>query len=93
MSEVITEKTTREIAQEIVLTGGTHVHGSIICFERNALAYAIDKALRDRDECAARIAESFAPEIDCITDPMEHSYAYGKKMAALAIAAAVRGSK
>jgi hypothetical protein len=36
---------TREIAQTIILTGGTHAHGSIMCFERNALADAIDAAL------------------------------------------------
>jgi len=58
-----TEKSTREIAQEIILTGGKHAHGSIICFERNALADAIDRALRDRDERAAKIAESFGTEV------------------------------
>jgi hypothetical protein len=82
-----TERSPREIAQEIILTGGKHAHGSIMCFERNALADAIDRALRDRDERAAKIADAEHARL-------YHGVDYGDEddSPAFRIASAIRGT-
>lgn len=52
------EKSTRDIAEEI-----SQEFGSEFELDRRDLTLAVDKALRDRDERAAKIAESFSTEI------------------------------
>ncbi len=57
---------TREIAERIVRNAGSFDnHGAIVIARRGPLTKAIDKALRDRDERAAKIAADFDDWVWC----------------------------